>query len=580
MNVLHTVSYIFRKYPLARLFVVCGIGVLITVGTIVVGLSLKQKPYIEAVQPPIGAPGDTVTLRGKNFGNHQDTSYVEIGGSRLTRKSYRSWSDTEIRLTLPENVQNGLVIVGTAAGRSQPLFFANKDDIPRPASADTHSAQPVIAYVAVSGGPTVFPTSTAPLRVKPGDVLTISGSNFGNTADNADVLFSATRKERTDATAGPRLATKTVSLPADKDAADYLHWSNTEIRVSVPDGVSDGTLTVVTPHGASDPVHVVVSSPVGTKQFVDGRTYLIEVNADISDVTTERSAVITLRMPRPRRTAMQPSVELNETIPEPIIADFQQTLIFQTPPIEKTAPGRMTFTARFIVPVFETLTTIQADRIGSYDSMNSALYAATTHADALIPATDARIVSLAAEIVGRERNPYRKARLLYNYLIDTYTIVNEVRGGDISIVDLLTDTQGDAYDFALVYTALLRAAQIPAVPVSGVLVDRTIATRNHWWVEFYLPEFGWVPVDPALAAGLSYTAWTDIENPREYYFGNLDAQHILFSRGWNDIKPASANSVTVQLPRTYALQSIWEETTTATMRYNSLWNTPIVRGVY
>ncbi|MBP5751412.1 MAG: IS3 family transposase, partial [Treponema sp.] len=67
---------------------------------------------------------------------------------------------------------------------------------------------------------------------------------------------------------------------------------------------------------------------------------------------------------------------------------------------------------------------------------------------------------------------------------------------------------------------------------------------------------------------------------KEYYFGNQEGQHIAFSRKVNSLKPSLLNSRTVYRPRTYALQSIWEEASNATASYSSLWNDPVIVGIY
>ena len=132
----------------------------------------------------------------------------------------------------------------------------------------------------------------------------------------------------------------------------------------------------------------------------------------------------------------------------------------------------------------------------------------------------------------------------------------------------------------MIYTALLRACGIPALPDSGILVSSDLKSSDHWWCEFFLPGLGWIPVDPALGAGLKFQAWQIDINPSQYYFGNLDGQHILFSRGWNEIKPSAPNNRTVHRSRSYALQSIWEEANGKVIKYSSYWSNPIIVGVY
>ena len=165
-------------------------------------------------------------------------------------------------------------------------------------------------------------------------------------------------------------------------------------------------------------------------------------------------------------------------------------------------------------------------------------------------------------------------------MINHYELLENTRSGDISILDLLETSEGDAYDFTMIFVSLCRSAGIPAVPVSGILAEGSYATQNHWWSEIYFENYGWFPVDIALGAGMDFNSFSNIENPAEYYFGNLDSQHIAFSRGWNQIKPSLLNSKTVYRPRSYALQSVWEETSNSSTSYSSLWNNPSIIGIY
>ena len=95
-----------------------------------------------------------------------------------------------------------------------------------------------------------------------------------------------------------------------------------------------------------------------------------------------------------------------------------------------------------------------------------------------------------------------------------------------------------------------------------------------------MENVGWSPCDIAIAAGLSYQTWVKDINVKEFYFGNLDAQHITFSRGFNDIKAGFSNNKTVYRPKTFALQSIWEEASGEKIKYSSYWADPVIIGVY
>lgn len=155
-----------------------------------------------------------------------------------------------------------------------------------------------------------------------------------------------------------------------------------------------------------------------------------------------------------------------------------------------------------------------------------------------------------------------------------------MRNNDSAPVDLIKRNRGDAYDYAVMYTACLRACGIPAVTDGGILVDKDMKTSAHWWCEFYLQDYGWVPVDVALGDGMNYEEWEYDVDSASYYFGNLDSHHILFSKGWNQLKPFSQENKIVQYPRSFALQSIWEEASSGVQKYSSYWSVPVIKGIY
>ena len=160
------------------------------------------------------------------------------------------------------------------------------------------------------------------------------------------------------------------------------------------------------------------------------------------------------------------------------------------------------------------------------------------------------------------------------------TLLQDNRTAASPFIHTLHTGYGAAYDFEIIITALCRSAGIPTIPVSGILVDTTMKTRNHWWAEFYLEGIGWIPVDPAMGSCLEFKIIHPRQSPANFYFKRLDAQHIAFSRGWNNIKSAQQSERKVYYPKSYGLQSVWEEATEDTLRYSSYWTPITVLGVY
>lgn len=537
--------------------------------TAFIGTTAKKEPHISSINPPVGLPGDTLTIKGENFGSSRGSSYVELAGSRLTASGYTSWSDREIKITLPANVQDGLVVVGTSTGRSEPGFFANKAGIPVVIPADPQTTIPVI-------------TEISPLTASVGQLLTISGNNFGSVKGTSLVYFTSSCENQAPAQTVNLYAQNSSQpefIPASDSDYDYELWSDTEIHVRVPDGAASGQIYIQTGKGESDSAEIIVSSPAGKKTFDTKRTYVIQMNADIINNDPDKESTITLYLPKPVVTASQPSSDMTEVYPDPLIKNDLHDTIFQGP-LNLLINVRERFSHSFAVTVYEVNSSIKEQGISKFQNTSRLLYTAYTAADSCVPSSSDEITELKTKITGKERNPYRQAKLLYSWLLDNYELLPQIRTGDISVLDLIKDKKGDAYDFTMVFTALCRAAGIPAVPVSGILADSGSSTTSHWWTEIYFENYGWFPVDIALGGGQQFASFVPVDDPREYYFGNLDSQHIAFSRGWNQIKPSLLNSRTVYRPRTYALQSVWEEASNSECNYSSLWSNPVVIGIY
>jgi len=562
-------SYSFRKYPALRvLSVVFIIGIIL--GSIyLISFRNKPVPEITSVVPPVGSPGDLVVINGVNFGSVRDMSYVEIAGSKLTASSYISWTDTCIKIVLPANVQDGLLIVGTKEERSKPALFANEVDIPVPVPAVQQVTKPVITLLSSD-------------KISVGELLVITGNNFGDSKNQSKVLFTMDCNNKISEADYKNMIMLTENMiPASEEDFDYVSWSNTEISVRVPDGASSGVVIVDTGREKSDPKEITISTEAGRKEYLNKKIYLVQYTADIADVVTDDVSTITLRCPVPFACPAQPNIEITEVVPEPILMNYQNNLIHQITKSRNNTP-KSVFKQTFVLPVFEVRTTVNPLKIGTYKNTEKNLLSGALKADTLVPSNNAAVKDLCAKIIGKEKNVWNKAKLIYNYMCENFKISEKVRNGDSDPLDLIKKGSGDAYDFAVIYTALLRAAEIPAYTDGGVLVNQDLQTQAHWWCEFYVDKVGWVPADPALGAGFEYKQWSDsdVVDPKDYYFGNMDSHHILFSRGWSLLKPFSADSKIVQQPRSFALQSIWEESNKDTVKYSSYWSVPVVKGVY
>ncbi|MDR1747455.1 MAG: IPT/TIG domain-containing protein [Spirochaetaceae bacterium] len=552
------IFYLFRKSALFR-----G-GLIIIVIVIAFGISfffanrMNQPPKIISLEPTVGLPGDTIVVRGEYFGDEQNNGFIEIAGSRLTASSYQSWSDTEISAVLPYGIQNGLVYVVTKSGRSEPFIFANRMTIPV-------QVQPVQQ----TGGPVILEVKEKKAAV--GGVVTIIGRNFGSSRNDSQVFFSWSAE-------GGRDDESERFIPCSETDFDYEYWSDEDIRVRVPDGAVSGAMYVSLQTGNSNRLYIEIADKPGIKTFTDKRRYIVSLSVDITDMISGIDNVLFLRVPRPPVTASQREVVIAVSTFEPFLQNYMNTILYQFEDIR--SQQRNSVELRFLITSYGVQTQVTPRLVRDFSDRGRSLFALYTRPDALVASDSAAVTGLLPSVVGRERNPWLKAQSIYSWLLEEITLLPGLRSPDGDPLEALELREGDAYDMAVLFCAFARAAGIPAVPVSGILLDRDLVSRVHWWAEFYLENFGWVPVDPALGAGMRYVPFQERESTPGYYFGNLDGQHIVFSRGLTVQKSMIPWGRSVIRSRSYAFQSIWEESAGDIERYTSLWRDPQVEGFY
>ena len=133
-----------------------------------------------------------------------------------------------------------------------------------------------------------------------------------------------------------------------------------------------------------------------------------------------------------------------------------------------------------------------------------------------------QIKELSRQIIGSETNPYRKARLLFQWV---YTHVNWAAAREYSTMDCLpayaiSHGHGDCGMEAMTFMTLCRYNGIPAHWETGWVFRPVI--DMHDWCEIYLAPYGWVPVD--VTYGL-------IDSPADrekwFYLGGIDGYRLV-----------------------------------------------------
>jgi hypothetical protein len=217
---------------------------------------------------------------------------------------------------------------------------------------------------------------------------------------------------------------------------------------------------------------------------------------------------------------------------------------------------------------YEIHTDIEPGRLGDEYDTGRALFERYTSAGAFIPADDEGLQQLARNIVRRERIPYDKAYAVYRYLLDELEYEQGALQENLGAYFEEGTASGRGY--GLLFVTLLRCVDIPARPVAGYIVFGDKETMRHVWAEFYLPDYGWVPADPALGEG-AISVNPAVNDPESFYFGNLDNQHLTFSRGVIEIPQMSPQARRTRIARPFSLQTVYEEYHPELEGYRSSW---------
>jgi len=110
---------------------------------------------------------------------------------------------------------------------------------------------------------------------------------------------------------------------------------------------------------------------------------------------------------------------------------------------------------------------------------------------------DPFIQDMVRRVVGDEKNPYWIARRIFDSV--RTRLEYKLEGGwNVAPVVLRRGT-GSCSEYTFSFIALCRAAGLPARYVGAVVVrgdDASLDEVYHRWPEVYLPNYGWVPMDP------------------------------------------------------------------------------------
>jgi transglutaminase-like putative cysteine protease len=176
----------------------------------------------------------------------------------------------------------------------------------------------------------------------------------------------------------------------------------------------------------------------------------------------------------------------------------------------------------------------------SEPAWNPADYAEYLEPTTLGP-TDGEVLKLSHSITKDKKTVLAKAKAIYDWTCENMYRDPATRGcGKGDVCQLLSKPGGKCTDISSVYIALARAAGVPAREVFGVRLGKKaqedVTTWQHCWVEFFLPGYGWVPVDPADVRKAMLVEKLELKDAktkqyREYFWAGIDPYRVKIASG-------------------------------------------------
>lgn len=493
-----------------------------------------EEPVIKSITPEIGNPGDILELQGIRFGESRSStgpvkplgSSVFIGDRRLVISDYLLWSDEKIRIRLPDDIRSGFVMIENKKGFSNKFLFTSRQEIPVTVEDTVIRGTPYISGL-TADSPSI------------GDEIVIEGKGFGFEQGTGKVFFSLIVPEEKVSGLGIREFTPEFA------EYSYVDWSDTAIRLRIPDGAVSGNIYVLTDRGKSNYFYLDMNENQMGKSYVSPAGYEITYDIELFNPGVETDNTLSLWVPhfisRPEQRIIESSS--GET---PEISGYRDTMLYRFTG-EKIGSGLILGNSS-IFERYETKTSVTPSRVRRDYRKDSVFYRNYTREEFLIP-VEAPEIAIELKKISVNNNPYTTCRNIYNHICRILT--KDENWGENDVLASLEKKKGDSYAYSILFTAMARKAGIPARPVAGFYVPEDHKTVRHFWAEFFIPGIGWIPVDPFLG---------DSKDKSAYYFGNQDSSHIVFSKGIVNLPILNPAGHRMFRDKMYYLQNVYAET--------------------
>jgi len=474
---------------------------------------MTGTPVVDSIQPDSVASGDLVSLSGYNFGR-KEKGKLFLGNKALSSSAVKYWTENRIDFEVPVNQRSVLVFVETKNMRSKGMLLTMEQELPGLVSSSYLPGYPYL-----ENGETINTY---------GKLLSLRGENMS--FEKGTVFWSVNEIKPGD---------DQNSLMALPDSC-IVKWENRQIKLLLPIMEGEGFLYIKKGNLLSNGVPVEIIASINFTRN-NKQSVKVEWNERIDGFSAFGKNSLALWYPLPPVTMNQKI--LSHKLNSLVLSQYNPETAYRGI-VQNLRSGDIA--ERHLVSLIELSRTefkYKEDLGGSVIPDESA-YESYKASTLRIPSGAKSIVSAVSGIVAKEKRPLVRAWKLYNY---TLARLRYRLNGETTVLKAQSGRKADSSVYALHYITLLRAAGIPAREISGLLLLSDGLIREHNWVEFFIPDLGWLSADPWMGDKFKPDSWYKTLSPA-LYFGGLDEYHLaLFREGdapdefwWNSRKMRGA----------------------------------------
>ena len=488
-------------------------------------LFTNNTATIKKVDPKYFIPGEAIHIIGDKFGENRNGNNVYINQRALTQSEYLEWSNQKIVIRAPMDIHNSVIQVHVDGNISNEALITNSAHI------TLHTPQ----------APEIQITSHTPTRVSGGDIVTLNGifSGYAQLRIYFPIQQDVQLLPLSDAgdTNPTEQTARTILYELEEE--NYIQRSIHAVSIRLPSGIRTGNIYIQNSHTARISYPLKIDSRIGHMVYHSPQTHALNYGAYTGNTIGNYS----VWMPRIPKTIAQP-----QQVPLFTSNYFQyavdNNIYFY---INSNTPG-VSMPLRMSVSVSRFAQNSVINRGSLVPSSIESEHQLTKYLrDTEWTAVNSNAAIAQVSPLMQIANFYLRALAIYRQMISqlsphaniTKYITHEEGVHPQSItpshidnilrtLSSATEYEAHSAEYALLYLTLLRTAGIPSRIMTGVYIENE--ARIHYWNEFFLPGFGWIPVDAAMGDHMFETAVHAQDTTEEFYFGNIDNNRVLISK--------------------------------------------------